>query len=312
MKEFFRGLISLIIISIILGILVGIPLYSRKCKAIKEYHIYDGNDVKNEELIYGEFPLNEYMNLNIIKNNKPIFNYELNNNFIDITMSPFALLSFYLIAPVIILFAFLFIIYLLIMLVDIIKKIVNKFITKQEKTYELGDKTIPNLLVEFPNDLNIYSILLLRFGHNYSIELKNDFRAYINTLQYKRPIDELYEKYIALLDTNDEPKTFLGIILPPSEHPLKKEIDDRFNPLLFDELLQKGYIINPDIQKTISSITKFFFKYETKPIICTSKGFKLKKELKKYEKKYLSKKDPFTYSPEENLYMTVLRNSPFI
>ncbi len=312
MKEFFRGLISLIIISIILGILVGIPLYSNKYKEIKEYHMYDNSDVSDEELIYGEFPFDEYINLNIIKNDRPIFNYELNNSFIDITMSPFALLAFYLITPVIIIFAFLFIIYLLIMLVDIIKKIVNKFITKQEKTYELGDKTIPGLLVEFPNDLNIYSILLLRFGQNYSIELKNDFKTYLSTLPNKQPIDELYEKYIALLDTNDDPKTFLGFKLSFSEHPLQKEIDDEFNPLLFDELFQNGYIINPQTQKRISSIMTFLFRYEPKPIIRTSKGMKLKKELKKYEKNYLSKKDPFTYSPEENLYMTVLRNSPFI
>ena len=312
MKEFFRGLLSLIIISIILGILVGLPLYSSQYKAIKEYHIYDGNDVNDEELIYGEFPLNEYMNLNIIKNNKPIFNYKLDDNFIDITISPLVLLAFYLLAPVILIFTLLFIIYILIMLVDIIQKIVNKVIAKQEKTYELGDKTIPVSLVDFLNDLNIYSILLLRFNYNYSVELKNDFKEYINALPNKHPIDELYQKYIALLETDDEPKSFLGIKLPPREHPLKKEIDDRFNPRLFDELLQKGYIINPDIQKRIASITKFFFKYEPKPIICTSKGLKFKKELKKYEKYYLTKKDPSSYNPEENLYMTVLRNSPFI
>ena len=109
MKEFFKGLIILIIISIIGGILIGFSLYSSKCKAIKEYHMYDESDVSDDELIYGEFPFDEYISLNIIKNDKPIFNYELNCNFIDITMSPFALLEFYLIAPVIIIFVFLFI-----------------------------------------------------------------------------------------------------------------------------------------------------------------------------------------------------------
>ena len=64
------------------------------------------------------------------------------NNF-DITISPLVLLAFYLLAPVILIFTLLFIIYILIMLVDIIQKIVNKVIAKQEKTYELGDKTIP-------------------------------------------------------------------------------------------------------------------------------------------------------------------------
>ena len=312
MKEFFRGLLSLIIISIILGILVGLPLYSNQYKAIKEYHIYDGNDVNDEELIYGEFPLNEYMNLNIIKNNKPIFNYKLDDNFIDITISPLVLLAFYLLAPVILIFTLLFIIYILIMLVDIIQKIVNKVIAKQEKTYELGDKTIPVSLVDFLNDLNIYSILILRFGQNYSIELKNDFKTYLNTLPNKQPIDELYEKYISLLDTNDEHKTILDIKLSPFVHSLQNEIDAEFNPLLYDELFKNGYIINPQTQERIHSILKFLFRYEPHPLIRTSKGLKLKKELKKYEKNYLSKKDPFTYSPKENLYMAVLRNSPFI
>ncbi len=308
MKEFFKGLIFLIITCIIIGILLGLPLYLNKCKEIREYHTYDETD---EDLIYGEFPANEFMSFNIIKNDKPTFNYEFNDGLVDITASPSGLLAFYIITPFIIFFALLFIIYILSVLIDIIKKVANKGMSKHENTYELGEKPVLCSLVEFPNDLSIYSILLLRFGHNYSIEFKNEFKKYFDTLPNKQPIDELYQKYIALSEPLHRTKTFHGIKIYSYEDPFQQEIDDRYHPSLYDELFQNGYIIDPSTQKIISSILRFLFKYKQHLLIRTSKGRKLKKELKKYEKCYLSKKDPYTYSPEEELYMTILRNAPF-
>lgn len=374
-KTFFRGILTLLIISIIMGLPLGYAIYRGSYNSIIEAHKEDSEDVPlNKDLIYGEYQLSEYYTINIIRG-KSILKIESQNEVLNITLTPSVLLAVHLIAPTLIFFSFLMIIYLFIVLIDIIKKI----IPHKEKAVDSEKNSHSKQLIELPNDLSIYAILFLRFNKISSYALRNDFDQYIKTTQNKTEIDILYEELIKLykddfLNKENIFKSDTSIDSSYSEEELLYQI----KTALYDELYQKEYIKSSSVKRTNTTFVKRLHKYivdlfyswkETHNIdndneairtplrifknrlrstilslivffiivlavnhstiiillafvlillFCfiyspppeyTSKAIKLKIQLKDYEINCLALKDPFAYSPEEKLYMRVLKQS---
>ncbi len=376
-KTFFRGILTLLIISIIMGLPLGFAIYRGSYNSITEAHKENSEDVPlNKDLIYGEYQLNEYYTINIIRG-KSILKIEPQNEVLNITLTPSVLLAVHLIAPTLIFFSFLMIIYLFIVLIDIIKKI----IPHKEKAVDSENNNHSKQLIELPNDLSIYAILFLRFNKISPYALRNDFDQYLKTTQNKTEIDILYEELIKLYkdDFLNKENIFKSNTSVDSSYS-EEELFYQIKTALYDELYQKEYIKNNSVKRTNTTFVKKLHKYivdlfyswkETNDIdndsevisaplkrfknqlrftilglivffvigltinhstiiillafvlillFCfiyspppeyTSKAIKLKIQLADYEKNCLALKDPFAYTPEEKLYMRVLKQSRF-
>ena len=374
-KEFFKGIIIILIICIIICLPFGYSIYRKSYNSIIETHMENNADVPlNKDLIYGEYPLDEYCIINIISG-KSILKIESQNEITIITLTPSVLLAIHLIAPTLIFFAFLMIIYLFITLIDIIKKL----IPHKEKSVDSEKNSHSKQLIELPNDLSIYAILFLRFNKLSSYALRNDFDQYLKTTQNKTEVDILYEELIKIYNDDflNRENIFKFGASADSSYP-EEELLYQIKTALYDELYQKEYIKNSSVKRTTTTFIKRIHKYladlfyawkETNdidndsevisaplkrfknqlkfsilglivflviglsinhspiiillafalillfgfiyspPPVYTSKAIKLRIQLIDYEKNCLFLKDKFSCTPEEKLYMKVLKHS---
>ena len=257
-KEFFKGIIIILIICIIICLPFGYSIYRKSYNSIIETHMESNADVPlNKDLIYGEYPLDEYCIINIISG-KSILKIESQNEITIITLTPSVLLAIHLIAPTLIFFAFLMIIYLFITLIDIIKKL----IPHKEKSVDSEKNSHSKQLIELPDDLSIYAILYLRFNKVSSYALRNDIDQYIKTAQYKTQVDRLYEELIKIYDDdflNRESIFKFGTSVDSSNS--EEELIHQIKTVLYDELYQKEYLKTNSVERTNTTLIKRIQKY---------------------------------------------------
>ena len=243
LNENLKGLLILLIISLIMGGVFGIYLFSEAYQSFKNDYSADiiEDEKYDENVFFGEHFIDSNLSLNIISSDRFVFNYNNIDNHIVITCTPTIFKITCILFPSLILFVLFLLVYIPIIIVDIIQS-ANK---KNEDTYILSGESIspPSKL---PNNLSIYSLLLIRFNHLFTHALMKDLEIYLLSISSKQDIDKIVEEYI---------KNYNNYNSFNSKIDLYKKI----NSMIYEELYQAGYAeYTPVRNKIIEFVTKLY------------------------------------------------------
>ena len=246
LKQELVAIFTLLIASLIFGGTIGIYLYSEAYQSFKDSYLPSITEETNtdENMLLGSHNIGQFLTIDIIGGNKFVFDYNNTNDhiFITCTLKSFQLIC--ILFPSLIFFAFLLLIYIPIIIVDIIKG----FKKKNDEIYNLDGEHdgTSDKLNQLPNNISIYALILLRFNKCILYESRKDFKIYLSSNSNKQNIDELVDEYINNFNNYN------------SYNP-KTDLFKKINSMLYEELYQAGYVVDSPFKHTIKEFfTKMF------------------------------------------------------